>query len=210
VLSGLSHIAKLTASTTPITLTLSLLLIGASFAMMRRLGYPLSFYGLTTAHWRRAVAESVLFTMPACAVVVAAKWVLLAVTRTDVPLLDPYAALNLGAAAGAGAGTIALMATLYVLHAPLQEFLVRGALQSPLQQFLAGAGGHWSPIVASNLIFSAFHLYVSPTFAVVTLLPGLFWGWLYARQGTLIGVSVSHIMLGLFTIFVMGIEGVLR
>ena len=39
-------------------------------------------------------------------------------------------------------------------------------------------------------------------------LPGLFWGWLYARHGTLIGVSVSHILLGLWTVFVVGIEGV--
>jgi len=210
VLSGLSRVAAIAASTTPITLGLSVLLISVSFVMMRRLGYPFAFYGLTTRGWRRALTEGVLFTLPLCGVVVALKWFLLRVAWgvTDVPIFDPWAALNLGAAPGAGAGTLLVMAAIYVSHAPLQEFLVRGTLQSPLQQFLGGAGGHWSPIVASNLIFSAFHLYISFGFALVTFLPGLFWGWLYSRHGTLIGVSVSHIILGLWTVFVVGIEGV--
>ena len=210
VLSGLSRFASGSASTTPITLGLSTGLIAASFAMMRRLGYPLAFYGLTTRGWRRAVVEGALFTIPLCAVVVALKWLLLRVAWgvASTPIFDPFAALNLAASPAAGTGMLLVMAAIYVLHAPLQEFLVRGSLQSPLQQFLGGAGGHWSPIIASNLIFSAFHLYISLGFALVTFVPGLFWGWLYARHGTLIGVSVSHIILGLWTVFVVGIEGI--
>jgi len=209
-LSGLSHVATMATSTTPVTLGLSVLLIVASLAMMRRLGYPLAFYGLTRRGWRRALTEGVLLTLPICALVVAIKWVVLRIAwgAIDVPLFDPWAALNMGAAPTAGVGTLLTMAAIYVVHAPLQEFLVRGTLQSPLQHFLAGAGGTWSPIVASNLIFSAFHLYISFGFALVTFLPGLFWGWLYARHGTLLGVSVSHILLGLWTVFVVGIEGI--
>jgi CRP-like cAMP-binding protein len=210
VLSGLSRFAAGRSSTTPMTLGLSILLIGASFVMMRRLGYPLSFYGLTTRGWRRAVVEGVLLTIPFCGLVVMLKWLLLRVAWgvADAPILDPFAALNMAVIPGAGAGTLVLMATLYAIHAPLQEYLVRGTLQSPLQHFLGGAGGHWSPIIASNLIFSAFHLYLSFGFALVTFLPGLFWGWLYARHGTLVGVCVSHIILGLWTVFVVGIEGI--
>jgi CRP-like cAMP-binding protein len=210
VLSGLSRFAAGRSSTTPLTLGLSILLIGASFLMMRRLGYPVAFYGLTTRGWRRAVVEGVVLTIPLCGVVVALKWLLLRVAWgvAGPPILDPFAAINLAVLPGAGSGTLALMATLYVIHAPLQEYLVRGTLQSPLQHFLGGAGGHWSPIIASNLIFSAFHLYLSFGFALVTFLPGLFWGWLYARHGTLVGVSLSHIILGLWTVFVVGIEGI--
>jgi CRP-like cAMP-binding protein len=210
VLSGLSRFAAGSSSTTPMTLGLSILLIGASFVMMRRLDYPLSFYGLTTRGWRRAVVEGVLLTIPFCGLVVMLKWLLLRVAWgvADAPLLDPFAALNMAVIPGAGSGTLVLMATLYAIHAPLQEYLVRGTLQSPLQHFLGGAGGHWSPIIASNLIFSAFHLYLSFGFALVTFLPGLFWGWLYARHGTLVGVCVSHIILGLWTVFVVGIEGI--
>jgi CRP-like cAMP-binding protein len=210
VLSGLSRFAAASGSTTPITLGLSIGLIVVSFVMMRRLGYPLAFYGLTTRGWRRAVLEGVVLTIPLCGVVVVLKWLLMRVAWgvSDAPIFDPFAALNMAASPTAGAGTLLVMATIYALHAPLQEYLVRGTLQSPLQQFLGGTGGHWSPIIASNLIFSAFHLYISFGFALVTFLPGLFWGWLYARHGTLIGVSVSHILLGLWTVFVVGIEGV--
>jgi CRP-like cAMP-binding protein len=210
VLSGLSRFAARSISTTPITLALSFLLIAVSFGMMRRLGYPLAFYGLTTRNWRRALAEGVLFTIPLCGLVVAIKWTLLRVAWgvADTPIFDPFVALNMAALPTAGIGTIVMLSAVYALHAPLQEFLVRGALQSPLQHFLGGAGGHWSPIIASNLIFSAFHLYISFGFALVTFLPGLFWGWLYARHGTLLGVSVSHIILGIWTVFVVGIEGI--
>ena len=211
VLSGLSRFAAQSSSTTPITLGLSVGMIAVSFMMMRRLGYPLAFYGLTTHNWRRAVIESVVFTIPLCAVVVALKWVLLRVAyeAAEKSVFEPFSALNMAAMPDAGIGLLLVMAAIYAFHAPLQEFLVRGTLQSPLQQFLAGAGGHWSPIIASNLIFSAFHLYISFGFALATFLPGLFWGWLYHRHGTLVGVSVSHIMLGLWTVFVVGIEGVL-
>ena len=58
VLSGLSRFASGSSSTTPITLGLSILLIGVSFAMMRRLGYPLAFYGLTTRRRRRSTGCS--------------------------------------------------------------------------------------------------------------------------------------------------------
>jgi membrane protease YdiL (CAAX protease family) len=186
-------------------------MIAVSFMMMRRLGYPLAFYGLTTHNWPRAVAESIVLTIPLCAVVVALKWALLRVAyeAAEKAVFEPFSALNMAAMPQAGVGTLLVMAAIYAFHAPLQEFLVRGTLQSPLQQFLAGAGGHWTPIVTSNLIFSAFHLYISFGFALVTFLPGLFWGWLYHRHGTLVGVSVSHIMLGLWTVFVVGIEGIL-
>ena len=58
-------------------------------------------------------------------------------------------------------------------------------------------------------IFSAAHLYVSPGLAVIAFVAGLFWGWLYARQSGLIGVSVSHVLLGLWAFEVVDL-GVLE
>src|SRR5262245_20097896 len=125
VLSGLSRFAAGSSSTTPITLSLSVLLIVMSFTMIRRLGYPLAFYGLTMRGWRRAVVEGVLLTIPLLGVVVAVKWILLRVAWgiADKPLFDPFAALNIAAVPTAGAGTPLLMAAIYATHAPLQEFL---------------------------------------------------------------------------------------
>lgn len=213
VLSGITQIAAVVSSTTLVTLGVLAIIIGSALMMMRRLGYPLRFYGVTTDNWRPAVRESIALTVLACALVVALKWLVLHLGPGGAgkPLFDPYASLNLASVAPVAARTtLFIMAALYVLHAPLQEFLVRGCLQSPLQHFLADAGGRWAAILASNLIFSAFHLYISFGFAVLTFVPGLFWGWLYARHGTLTGVALSHAMLGVWAVFVVGIEGVVR
>lgn len=63
--------------------------------------------------------------------------------------------------------------------------------------------------MGANIIFSAAHLYVSPGLAVMAFVAGLFWGWLYARQGTLVGVSVSHVLLGFWAFEVVDL-GVLE
>ena len=101
------------------------------------------------------------------------------------------------------------MAVLYTFHAPFQEFVVRGCLQGSLQEFLRGTYRQSVAVVGSNLIFAAFHLYLSLGFAVLTFVPGLLWGWLYRRHGTLVGVALSHVLVGLWAVFVVGIEGVL-
>jgi membrane protease YdiL (CAAX protease family) len=36
--------------------------------------------------------------------------------------------------------------------------------------------------------------------------PGLFWGWLYARRPNLIGPTISHIAVGAFVFFIMGVN----
>ena len=48
------------------------------------------------------------------------------------------------------------------------------------------------------MIFSVFHLIVNPYFAYGTFLIGLFWGALFNKTQPIIGVSISHIILGVF------------
>ena len=43
-------------------------------------------------------------------------------------------------------------------------------------------------------------------FAVASFVPGLFWGWMYTKHHSLFGVSVSHILVGVWATFVVGIE----
>ena len=96
------------------------------------------------------------------------------------------------------------MSLAYVSMVPLQEFIARGALQSPLQRFLVGPHATNLAIVIANSIFSAAHLYLSTPFALIALVPGLLWGWLYARHGTLVAPIVSHALIGWWTLFVLG------
>ena len=97
----------------------------------------------------------------------------------------------------------------YALFTPAQEFITRGALQSSLQMFVGDEtrGKLWSAILLSNLMFAAAHSHTSFGLAVAVLVSGLFWGWLYAKQRSLLGVSVSHFLIGVWALFIVGLRG---
>jgi membrane protease YdiL (CAAX protease family) len=98
-----------------------------------------------------------------------------------------------------------LVISLYLVCVPIQELVVRGALQSTMQEVLVGRYNTFWAIILSNLLFSDVHTYISIGFGLLVFLPGLFWGWLYSRHRNLIGVSVSHIIVGAWAIFVVGL-----
>ena len=166
--------------------------------------YPARFFGLTTEHAGRDTLEAVVFTLPLLAGAVLLKLALLVWVPAmhgqplfqmfaDVPAGQPDNRFNLWLAAA------------YVFFAPFQELIYRGGVQGPLAHFLTGRWRTWLAILGANIIFSAAHLYVSPGLAVTAFAAGLFWGWLYARQGRLIGVSVSHVLLGFWAFEVVGL-----
>jgi membrane protease YdiL (CAAX protease family) len=99
---------------------------------------------------------------------------------------------------------------LYGVHAPLQEF-VRTGLQGSIQHFLRVPPGQadWKAIVTTNLLFASAHGFLGFWFAAAAFVPGLFWGWLLARQGSLVGPAVSHIAVGWWAFFALGIHAVI-
>jgi membrane protease YdiL (CAAX protease family) len=99
----------------------------------------------------------------------------------------------------------------YVLLCPVQEFLVRGFIQTSMQALMDGHSG-WGlvkVILLSNLVFASMHAHISFFFEISAFIPGLFWGWLYARQKTLVGVSVSHILIGVWAVFIVGFQNMI-
>ncbi|MGO9807126.1 MAG: hypothetical protein ACLPKH_10460, partial [Rhodomicrobium sp.] len=40
--------------------------------------------------------------------------------------------------------------------------------------------------------------------------PGIFWGWIFLRTNSLLGATVSHLMIGGAGIFLLGIEGFIQ
>jgi membrane protease YdiL (CAAX protease family) len=69
-------------------------------------------------------------------------------------------------------------------------------MQGPLVRFLTGKHRNLWSILISNLAFGALHLQLSLQYGIIVFIIGCFWGWLYSRNPTLIGVCVSHIILG--------------
>ncbi|HEY2944108.1 MAG TPA: cyclic nucleotide-binding domain-containing protein [Vicinamibacteria bacterium] len=172
---------------------------------MRRTGYPPRFFGLTLQNgWRHAL-EAIILTAPLMAATIVVKILLLkwVPAMHDRPVFEML---------GSGAAHLRIDPALilaYLVLIPFQELIYRGGLQGGLEHFLVGRGRTWKAILGSNIIFSAAHLYISSGLSVAAFFPGLFWGWLYSRQRSLVGVSISHIVLGLWAFNFVGL-GVLE
>jgi CRP-like cAMP-binding protein len=178
-----------------VTLPAVIVTVAMLFWLMRSSGYPAAFFGLTLKRAGRHVLEALALTLPLMALAVALKWWLV----QNVASMAGQPLIQLGApvAPGLPASTFnPWLAVAYVVFVPLQELIYRGGLQGALEHFLTGPWRRALAIVGSNIIFSAAHLYISPGLSVSAFVAGLFWGWLYARQRGLVGVSVSHMLLG--------------
>ncbi|MFO1329150.1 MAG: cyclic nucleotide-binding domain-containing protein [Rubrivivax sp.] len=171
-------------------------------------GYPARFFGITTEHAARHAREALLLTLPWLALVVLVKWGL--VHGVDAmrgwPLFQMFSPPPPGMPAS---GFNPWLTLAYVVFAPFQELIYRGGVQGSLSHFLTGRWRDPMAILGANVIFSAAHLYVSPGLAVMAFLAGLFWGWLYARQRSLVGASLSHVLLGFWAFEVVDL-GVLE
>jgi membrane protease YdiL (CAAX protease family) len=100
---------------------------------------------------------------------------------------------------------------IYMLFVPVQELITRCGLQTLLFEFLYGDERMRAvvAILTSNLIFAAVHAHLNVGLAVATFCGGLFWGWLFYRYRTVVGVSISHAIIGAAALFALGLERLL-
>jgi CRP-like cAMP-binding protein len=169
------------------------------YLMTRQSRLPLYSYGLTTKNWKPALKESMLWSVVIIGILVLTKWILIKnIGRyQNLPLIDfdlnkKYLGFNF---------------ILYALHCPIQEFVARGVLQSSLARFFTGKNITLRAVLVSNALFSATHIHVmGGLLGVIVFVPGLFWGWLYSRQETLVGISISHLLIGWTALFFLNLE----
>jgi CRP-like cAMP-binding protein len=166
--------------------------------------YPLRFFGLhLPADWRRQVGESLVVTGVFLVSLTALKFALI---RT-VPALSGLALFE-----PLEHGFVELVyLVLYVIVLPIQELCVRGVLQSSLAEIFAGHRRRvMYSILLSNALFVAVHSYLSPYFAITLFVPGVMWGLLYVRHGSLLGVSISHVLIGVWALRLLGLGELMR
>jgi CRP-like cAMP-binding protein len=214
-LKSMDHLLKLVPSSTFVTLPITVIFMGAILIAMKKSGNPMKSYGLTLKNWQRAVIESVVYTTVLLGIIVIAKAIVIATMPKfhNLPLfiITQHAQLEQTTRHGieTAVGNLGQLAgfVLYIMIGiPIQEFVVRGGLQSSLQEFLVGPYKFFWAILASNLLFSMAHVHMSLSFALFVFPVGLFFGWLYARQGTLIGPCLSHMLLSVVSMLVIGIR----
>jgi CRP-like cAMP-binding protein len=200
----LAQLKEYLPSTTPISVGIMLVFLVVAYFLIGKSGFPLKEYGLSFEHWQRVIRDAILFSLPVMAAIVGIKWILLSFSASpQEALFQP----SWGPAAGVTfSPTYLLIPLAYALFCPVQEFLARSVLQGSFHLFLTKKNWQltWYAIILSNLMFGAIHVYKGFSFALLAVVPGLFWGWLFSRQKSLLGVSVSHIMIGVWAIFIVG------
>ncbi len=173
----------------------------AAWKFIRSSGYPLHFFGLRRRGIVRVLGEALVLTVPLLLLVTGVKWLILSANPNlhAVPLFEHTDAL-----AHIVEPHVYKWLIIYSLSSVVQELTVRGALQSTLEMFLTGPRFRLHAILVSALLFSVCHLHLSFLFAAVAFVPGLYWGWLFSRQRNLVGVVVSHQVVGAYVFFVLG------
>lgn len=94
----------------------------------------------------------------------------------------------------------------YLTHGRiLQEIILRSALQHSLIHFLTGRFAKTRIIATTTLITAATHLHMkSLVFPLLIIIPNIFRCMLYDKHRFLLCVSVSHIPIGVWALFVLG------
>lgn len=204
-LDGLKYAMSIAPTSSYVTLPLTLFLLIFIYFLMKSSNLPWSSFGLTFTNLKRSVYEGVGFTCIIMVLIIVLKWVLIYFIPTyeGRSLIEPYALFK-----NSADHTIGVWLTLFVIYglfvSPLQELMARGALQGLLEQFLAGQHRVLLAIIASNLIFSTAHLFMSFQIGILVFVGGLYLGWLYSRTHNLVGVWLAHWLLGSWALSVVG------
>ncbi len=174
------------------------------FVIMKKSTFPLATFGISLSHWKRHLREATFLTLPILVFFLVLKWGLI----TFVPSFEEVPLFNLRAAfegINFTYQTFLITVIIYVIFSFVQEFIARGGLQTAFYQFMPySRGNKLLAILLSNIIFAMAHTHMGTIFALVAFVPGLFWGWLYARQQSLVGVSFSHVLIGIWVLFILG------
>ena len=197
-------------SSTIVSLPLTVIFVLLFFIIMKSSGMPLKTFGLTTHNWRSALGESIFYTAIVCLLLLLLKWELIHTFQkyTGHPVFEPFLSIHLHNTPGstwtpASVWWLTLVAYCFIVT-PLQELIVRGGLQGPLEVFLTGKYASAKAIVISNLMFSTTHLFLGIDLSFVVFIAGIYFGWLYSKHHTLIGVIAAHAMLGTWAIMIVG------
>lgn len=171
--------------------------------IIKRSKLPIGLFGITTKDWQGSMRESMLWTAIIMLAMLCLKWSLI----TFIPSLQGHSLIQFQPFEQKYQ---TFNFILYGMHSPIQEFIVRGVLQGSLQHFFVGRHITAKAVIVSNGLFAATHVHLfGGLLAVLVFVTGLFWGWLYSRHQNLIGVSISHILIGWWGLFILSFDSLL-
>lgn len=153
--------------------------------MIIKSGLPMKEFGLTLNGWKRSALESLAVSAVIIALLGLIKFF---VNRYSPGTFKETQIMNLK--------YVDLSYFTYIIVAPLQEFIARGTVQGTLERLFTSRYRNFLAIMVTSFLFGALHMCMSINMAIVALLTGWLWGWMYKRQNNLVGVSISHFIIG--------------
>jgi len=206
MIQGIAFLVRSTENATLIGVPLLIVFGSITLFMMYHNQLPLSTYGLTLKNIKSNLFFSALYSIPIMFIVLFFKWLMIQNISafSGEPLFNnPLFGLNSG---DARIKIFLAIIIFYALAIPLQEILTRGAIQGSLSQFLTGPYKNLLALLVANILFCLIHLHLSLIFSVVLFPLGLFWGWLFLKQKSIIGVSFSHFLIGVWGYKLIGFD----
>jgi hypothetical protein len=161
-----------------------LLFFATCFVIVKKSKLPLTFFGVTFHGAMKSIKYMFPSTMAICIMLVMAKYVCI---QNGVKGLD-------GALFYEQYFNSLLL--VYVPVVVMQEFLAKGVIQTTIEHVLAGRHAKFWSIITASALFGLVHIELSVGIAIASFLFGLYWGVLYVKSKTLIGVSISHLVIG--------------
>lgn len=159
--------------------------------IIRKSRMPLSFFGATLKGAGIAARESFLFSALICAGMIAVK---IHLNRIGVKGFEDVIFVT---------KNINLELLVYLPIATLQEFMTRGIAQTTVENVMLGKYRKFYAILTVSCLFGLSHIQFSVTLALISLVFGLFWGFMFFRHRTIVGVALSHFMIG-GTAYILG------
>ncbi len=155
----------------------------------------LSSWGMTWKGGRRAIAESLAWSVPMAAAAIG--WKAWMVNNPNSPFFgEPVFLWPIHCPWQ--------MNAIYLGVAILQEIIARGFMLTNIERILTGKYREWMAVLTSSVLFAFFHLHYNAIIMGSTLASSLVFGALYLRHRTVVGVSVAHYLLGILLIDVLG------
>jgi len=174
--------------------------------MILHLKKPLKWFGFHIGLPKKHLFEALGATAGFCGFITVLKYALI----KTVPVLHSLPLFEFGRLTDQGvhhfSPVVMLYAMIYIMFCPLQAFLINGAFQGAVLHLFKGRFVKELSIVGATLLFAMIHLSIDMTYALAMLVPGLFWAIMYMRQKSLLGVSVSHMIIGLWALYALGFE----
>lgn len=155
----------------------------------------------------QSLIEAVGLSIAFCALMTVGKYIALVLSgQVDAAPLFSFLVLDDGTQATDPALYVIAL-SIYLVSVVIQQFATRCAIQAPLQSYLTGVTQRAGLVanVVSALLFAVLHAHLNPVVSMAVILPSLLWGWLFMRSGSVVGPIVSHTIIGVYAIFVLGI-----